>query len=549
MPQRRAHLAPESTHGQLAAALTALREEFEVPDGFPADVLAEAEAVSAQGPGHPALDLRDVPFVTLDPDGSRDLDQAFHLETFGSGGYLLRYAIADVPGFVRPGGALDREARLRGQTLYLPDGIVPLHPPVLSEDRASLLAGVDRTAFVWTIHVDAAGAAAFEGAEVPPARVERALIRSRAQLSYESAQVAIDAMDGIPGIATGITGPPGTWRDDAGRDGTGQDGTGDDGQHLGQLTRLRAFGLLRIARERARGGASLNMPDEEVVHDAHGYRIERRFPLPIEDWNAQLSLLTGMVAGHMMLEAGIGILRTMPAPDAQALSEFRTRVAALGAPWPAEVPYGVFLELVPRDTALGIAVLHAASSLFRGAGYSVFGAPDATGGVLALDGSPVQAAIAAPYAHVTAPLRRLVDRWGLVICEAHSSSSPVPEWVIESLHELPSLMRASSSVAGRVGSEALDRVEAALMRDLLGTELPATVLEASETRARVQLSEPPVTAQARVAEGDLAPSPGAHVRVLVHRADVASGTIELDLVPPATGSPRSAKLSSAKTTR
>ena len=77
--------------------------------------------------------------MTLDPLESRDLDQAFHIEPAGDGGFILRYAIADVPGFVAPGGALDAEARRRGQTLYLPDGSVPLHPRELSEDRASLL--------------------------------------------------------------------------------------------------------------------------------------------------------------------------------------------------------------------------------------------------------------------------------------------------------------------------------------------------------------------------------------------------------------------------
>lgn len=83
-----------------------------------------------------------MPFATLDPPGSRDLDQAFHLERAGRG-YTVRYAIADVPGFVSR-GAVDVEARRRGQTLYAADGSIPLHPRVLSEDRASLLPEVDR---------------------------------------------------------------------------------------------------------------------------------------------------------------------------------------------------------------------------------------------------------------------------------------------------------------------------------------------------------------------------------------------------------------------
>lgn len=503
MPQRRAHLTPETTHGQLAASLAALRLDNNVPAEFPAEVLAEAERAASEAHELPALDLRDVPFVTLDPRGSRDLDQAFHLDRGTGGAWLLRYAIADVPAFVRPGGAVDEEARRRGQTLYLPDGVVPLHPPVLSEDRASLLPGTDRTAYVWTIPLSPPGSAQFEGASVEIARVERARIRSRAQLSYEAAQQVLDT-------------------------GAAHDAPAES-QQLEMLDRLAEFGKLRVAHERARGGASLNMPDEEVVRDTSGYRIERRFPLPVEEWNAQLSLLTGMVAAHLMLEGGVGILRTMPAPDEQTINEFRDRVSALGMPWPARMRYGEYLDSVPRDTGLGIAVLHAASSLFRGAGYSVFGAPDDSGAPLTLAVSPEQAAIAAPYAHVTAPLRRLVDRWGLVVCEALSTGSEVPAWAMTSLHELPALMRSSSALAGRLGAESLDRVEAALLRDRVGDRLGATVVDASPERARVQIGEPPVTAYARLGAGVARPASGSHVDVAVIRADVSSGTIELEL--------------------
>lgn len=97
------------------------------------------------------LDLRDLPFVTIDPPGSKDLDQAVHLSRSGAGGYVVDYAIADVGRIVQAGGAVDTEAQLRGVTFYAPDGRTPLHPPVLSEDSASLLPGVDRAAAAWRI--------------------------------------------------------------------------------------------------------------------------------------------------------------------------------------------------------------------------------------------------------------------------------------------------------------------------------------------------------------------------------------------------------------
>ncbi|MEV8337877.1 RNB domain-containing ribonuclease [Leucobacter sp. NPDC077196] len=479
MPNRRAHLSPQTAHGQLAAALAELRTANELPHDFPADALAEAASADTTVPDS---DLRHLPFVTLDPPGSKDLDQAFHIERAGDG-YLVRYAIADLPGFVRPGGALDREARRRGQTLYLPDGRIPLHPAALSEGRASLLPGVDRVAYVWSLGLDASGAATH-------ASVERARVCSRAQLEYPSAQAAVDA------------------------------GTAD-----GLLELLRTVGVLRAEQERLRGGASLNMPDEEIVREPDGYRIVRSFALPIEEWNAQLSLLTGMAAGRMMLDARVGILRTMPAPDAGALAAFRARVAALGHPWPDATSYGEYLQHLDHASPTTPGVLQAAASLFRGADYTPFDGE--------IPQQTLQAAIAAPYAHVTAPLRRLVDRWGLVICAAICADEPIPGWTRDSLHELPALMRTSNQRAGQLGSQALDRVEAALLRDRVGEVFPAIVVEVRGERARVQLDDPAVTAQVAAA-GYTA---GTRVDVRVVAADVASGTIELAPITDDAGEP------------
>ncbi|MCS3441598.1 RNB domain-containing ribonuclease [Microbacterium phyllosphaerae] len=468
MPQRRSHVAPSAAQTELAAALAALRESLEAPTEFPAEVLAEAAASEATSP---TLDLRDIPFATLDPRGSRDLDQAFHLERRESG-YTVRYAIADVPGFVAPGGAVDAEARRRGQTLYAADGTIPLHPKVLSEDRVSLLADVDRPALVWTFTLDAAGV-------VEGFRLERALIRSRAQLDYVSTQAALDRGEDNPAAL------------------------------------LPEIGALRIEQEKLRGGASLNLPDEEVVRGVDGtYAIERRNPLPVEEWNAQLSLMTGMAAASLMIEAGIGILRTMPQPDEKSFDAFRHQTEALGRPWTTG-RYGDYLRELDRADPMTLPILEAAASLFRGAGYVTF------------DGSvppdTEQAAIAAPYAHATAPLRRLVDRWALEICLAVSERREVPGWVRESLADLPVLMQESGQRASRLDSATVNCVEAALLTPLVGSTVDATVIEIRGERATVQLAEPAVTASAPVASGT---APGAVVRLRVVRVDIARGEIE-----------------------
>lgn len=472
MPQRRSHVAPSAAQTELAATLAELRDTLDAPTVFPPDVVAEAERATGSAP---ELDLRDIPFATLDPAGSRDLDQAFHLERT-TAGYTVRYAIADVPGFVTPGGAVDAEARRRGQTLYAADGTIPLHPPVLSEDRASLLAGTDRPALVWTFALDESG-------EVGDFRLERALIRSRAQLDYATAQTALDRGEGGPAAL------------------------------------LPEIGALRLDLERQRGGASLNLPDEDVVRAEDGsYAIERRSPLPIEEANAQLSLMTGMAAARLMLDARVGILRTMPEPDDAAFETFRLQTVALGRPWTAGT-YGEFLRGLDREDPLTLPVLEAASSLFRGAGYLVF---DGTA-----PADAVQAAIAAPYAHATAPLRRLVDRWSLTICLAVSTGVPVPDWARDSLGELPSLMQESGQRASRLASATVNAVEAALLTPLVGAELDATAVELRGERVMIQLAEPAVTASAPAPVGV---KPGDRIRVRVVRADIAKGEVEFESV-------------------
>ncbi|MFK4730179.1 RNB domain-containing ribonuclease [Agromyces mediolanus] len=475
MPARRTHLAPSSAQSELAGALAALRSELELPTGFDAEVLAEAEAAVRAEP-RPTRDLRELPFATLDPAGARDLDQAFLIERRAGGGWLFRYAIADVPAFVRPSGSVDEEARRRGQSLYAADGMIPLHPPVIGVDRASLLPGEERAAYVWTFRLDDAGAVESTG-------LERALVRSQARLDYESAQHAVDA-----------------------------------GAHDGPLAELPALGAARLEQERLRGGASLDLPDEEVLRDEHGaYRIERRLPLPVETWNAQLSILTGIAAAELMLAGGVGVLRTMPAPDADAVAAFRVRTEALGLAWPESLPYGEYLRSLDRGDPRTGPVLRAAASLFRGAGYAVFdGAPPA---------DPVQAAIAAPYAHVTAPIRRLVDRWGLVASLAAAEGRSTPDWLRASLPELPALMQASAARASRLEQATLDRVEAALLADRIGEAFEATVVERrGEDRVVVQLDDPAVTASCAAPAG-VPPEPGERMPVVLEHADIRSGTV------------------------
>lgn len=462
----------------LHAAFAAIRRELRVPLAFPPEVEREAFAAaqSSADPEPSRRDCTDLPFFTIDPVGSMDLDQAVCLERTGPAmggrgrtGFRLRYAIADVPRFVAPGGAVDLEARRRGVTVYLPDARVPLHPPVLSEAAASLLPGRDRPAYVWDLTLDA------DAAPVTAA-VYPATVRSRARLDYDGAQADLDAGRGDPALVT-----------------------------------LAEFGRLRAEAELARGGASLPKPEQEVVADESGYRLRFRPMVPLMDDNAQVSLLTGMTAARMMLDGGVGILRTMPAPPEDVIAHFRRQAQALGVPWPQDVAYGAFLRTLDRKDPVHLAVIHAATKLFRGAGYAAFG--DAVGAPPERAG---HAAVAAPYGHVTAPLRRLVDRFGLVVCAALCAGTPIPEWVMRALPTLPEVMRQRDQVAGSVERASTDAVEAAVLSDRVGETFIVTVVDARPPDLRVQLTDPAVEApctgsaepgrriEARLAEADLA---------------------------------------------
>src|SRR5689334_22502700 len=110
----------EPAAAALAAGFDRIREELQVPDAFPPDAEAEAAAAAVPPAGPDRIDRRDLELITIDPPGSRDLDQALHIARHGDG-HRVSYAIADVAALVPPGGAVDREARLRGVTVYMPD--------------------------------------------------------------------------------------------------------------------------------------------------------------------------------------------------------------------------------------------------------------------------------------------------------------------------------------------------------------------------------------------------------------------------------------------
>ncbi|WP_099826780.1 ribonuclease R [Oceaniglobus indicus] len=173
--------------GPKAVSLIAIHQHG-IPDDFPDDVLKQAEAAKpATMKGR--TDLRDLPLVTIDPADARDHDDACYAhaddDPANPDGHVVWVAIADVAYYVRPGSALDREAKNRGNSTYFPDRVVPMLPDMLSGDLCSLHEGVDRAVIAVRMQIDADGNKLSH-------RFERAMMRSHASLTYEEVQTAAD---------------------------------------------------------------------------------------------------------------------------------------------------------------------------------------------------------------------------------------------------------------------------------------------------------------------------------------------------------------------
>jgi len=435
----------------LGGGLAAIRTQFKIPETFPPDVAAAADSAAKRAPdGH--VDRTSWPFVTLDPATSTDLDQAFTIERSGED-LILHYAIADVAWFVDDGDAIDAEAWRRGTTLYLPDGKAGLYPPVLSEKAASLLPDGPRPAVIFAVRVGEDGNVRLDGAE-------RALVRSTAKLAY----------DGV--------------RDS------------DLPPDFAELAR-------RIQRaEERRGAARVDPPEQEVVAQGEShYQLLFRPRLASEDRNAALSLAANLAIADALLAHRTGLFRVMPGPDDHAVSRLRHTAKALGLSWPANATLAQFERTLqagnPKQAAFMLAVRRAGN----GASYTPY-----REGVV-----PWHAAMGATYAHATAPLRRLADRYVVRATLAIANGRPVEDAVTEAFGKLPEIMARAGNLDGQVERAVVDLAEAVMLEDDIGKIFPAVVTDLDERGARIQLRDLPVVA--RVDARNVAPGVALDVRL------------------------------------
>ena len=449
----------------LAEGLEAIRVQYQLPAAFPPAAEAEAAEAAKRRPERYA-DRTALPFVTLDPAESRDLDQAFAIETAGSD-IRLHYAIADVGWFVPDGGAMDAEAWIRGTSQYLPDGKAPLYPPALSEGAASLLPDGERPAVAFSVLVDPAGHARLEG-------VERALIRSRAKLAYES--------------ATESELPAG----------------------------FAELGRRVEAAELERGGARVEPPEQEVVSEDGCYRLRFRPQSWAERNNAALSLATNLAVADALLAAKTGLFRTMDEPMEWAVRRLHHTAKALNIDWPKKEPLQQLEHrLDPADhnqAALMIAIRRASP----GAAYQPY-----REGV-----KPWHSAVAATYAHATAPLRRLADRFVVEATLAVANGRPVPQAAEAAFEQLPPVMARADTLGGQIARAVIDLAEAVALDGREGEQFDAVVTDVDQRGARIQLCTSPVVARLKV-DGMIA---GQDLRVRLDSADPATRSVHFSVV-------------------
>ncbi|MBN8808943.1 MAG: RNB domain-containing ribonuclease [Sphingomonas sp.] len=459
----KAMLDPDNALGR---GLAAIRTQFKVPDTFPPAVLAAADdAAKRQPTAH--VDRTAMPFVTLDPASSTDLDQAFAIQAAGND-LLLHYAIADVAWFVDDGGPLDVEAWARGETLYLPDGKAPLYPAALSQGAASLLPDGPRPAVVFAVRVAPDGAVKLDGAE-------RAIVRSTAKLAYES--------------ATEAQLPPG----------------------FAELSRRIA------AAEDARGAARVDPPSQEVdAADGGGYGLSFRPYSPSEQANAALSLASNMAVADALFAAHTGLFRVMAEPDAGAVARLRHTATAFGLDWPAAQSLADYEKTLdahdPRQAAFMLAIRRAG----EGASYAPY-RPGVT---------PWHSAMAATYAHASAPLRRLADRYVVRAALAVANGQAVPGVVTDAFARLPAVMARADALAGRIDRAVIDLAETVLLKGQEGTIFAAIVTDLDEHGARIQLRDQPVVA--RVDAHGVAP--GDPLRVRLDAIDPVQRTLKFERI-------------------
>jgi len=328
---------------------------------------------------------------------------------------------------------------------------------VLSEGVASLLPGGPRPAVIFTVRVAADGAVRLDGAE-------RAIVCSTAKLAYDSVRDA-DLPPDFAELANRIH-----------------------------------------AAEERRGASRVDPPEQEVAALAEGgFGLVFRPRLASEARNAALSLAANLAIADALQANRTGLFRVMADPDERAVRRLRFTARALGLDWPAKATLDRFKRGLDSADARQAAFMLAVRRAGKGASYVAW-----REGVV-----PWHAAMAATYAHATAPLRRLADRYVVRAALAIANGKPVPNVVAEAFLGLPAVMERADALGSQIERAVVDLAEAVMLKGREGEKFAAVVTDVDERGVRIQLRDLPVAA--RVSAHGV--EPGDELRLKLTAAD------------------------------
>ncbi|MFC0633037.1 ribonuclease R [Brevundimonas balnearis] len=435
-----------------AASLIAIHAHG-VPTGFSDLVEREAEDQAL-----PTLkgreDLREVPFITIDPADARDHDDAVFAERDedpkNEGGWIVWVAIADVAAYVRPGSALDREARAKGNSTYFPDRVEPMLPEVLSNGLCSLKAGENRACLAVRMVFSKDGRKLSH-------RFVRGLMRSHAKLAYEQAQAAIDGQpdDATRPIMDTILYP--LWN---------------------------AYAAMLKGRER-RAPLAIESPERRVRMDPEGgiASIEPRVSLQAHRLIEEMMIQANVAAAETLEQRNTPLIyRVHEAPSQEKIFNLADFLQTLGKPWTKGEPattkrFNRLLEEM-RDTPHAEVVNEVVLRSQMQAIYS----PENIGHFgLNLD----------RYAHFTSPIRRysdLIVHRGLIRALKLGSDGLTDREIAE----LPAIAEQVTQTERRsmaAERDAMDRYMAAYLADRIGGAFPGRITGVPRFGLFIRLNE------------------------------------------------------------
>jgi ribonuclease R len=427
--------------------------QHDIPTRFSDDALAEAKAAKPVQLGK-REDLRGIPLVCIDPEDARDHDDAVFAEPDSDaknpGGWHVVVAIADVAWYVRPGSGLDRDARLRGNSVYFPDRVVPMLPEALSTDLCSLIEAEPRACVAVHIWFDAEG-------NKRRHRFTRGLMQSRATLTYRQAQAARD------GLADAKTAP---LLDDV----------------IGPL--YGAYAALARARDK-RGPLGIDLPERKVLLGTDGYI---KAILPRERFEAHRLIEEFMIQANVCAAESLEAMRqpcmyrvhAEPATDKlEALRAFLATLDLNLAKGQALIPtiFNRILAKVagtPQETLVNEVVLRAqAQAVYSPENIGHFG--------LHLR----------RYAHFTSPIRRYAD---LLVHRALVAGGKLGDgglsvFDVENFAATAELISNAERRAMAAEREALDRFTAAFLAARVGADFRGRISGVTRFGLFVKLEE------------------------------------------------------------